>query len=65
MEQYVELPMGGGTAEPSGSFLMPLLRGGADAPIKQMPRYLTIGAAGEVITGAPQVYDHPAAPRLR
>jgi very-short-patch-repair endonuclease len=29
---------------------MPLLRGGADTPIKQMPRYLRIGVAGEAIT---------------
>jgi hypothetical protein len=26
---------------------IPLLRGGVDAPIKQMQRYLNIGAAGE------------------
>jgi len=26
----------------------PLLRGGGAAPIKQLPRYLKIGAAGEV-----------------
>ena len=26
----------------------PLLQGGGAAPIKQMPRYLKIGAAGEV-----------------
>jgi hypothetical protein len=29
-------------------FCCPLLRGGAAAPIKQMSRYLRIGAAGEV-----------------
>jgi len=28
--------------------IVPLLRGGVAAPIKQMPRYLKLGAAGEV-----------------
>src|SRR2546430_558877 len=37
----------------------PLLEGGEDAPINKMPRYLRIGAAGEVGNPARRDSDHP------
>ena len=45
-------------------FPPPLLRGGADAPTKQMPRYLKVGAAGEVKFGSfhGQAQDLPNEP---
>jgi hypothetical protein len=44
------LPVGEGPRDKISRcvFEIPLLRGGVDAPIKQMPRYLNTGAAGEV-----------------
>jgi hypothetical protein len=50
-----------GKSEEVEAWLYPLLRGGVGAPIKQMPRYLNLGAPGEVeqLSNPEQVSDLP------